>query len=414
MTAALIGLLATAIGGALLSAEAAWPQWGGPRRNFVAPAVDLATAWPAAGPPRLWERALGDGYSAIVTDGTTLYTMYRAGTKDAVVALDAATGRTRWESQYEAPFVETCSERLGAAPRSTPLIAGPRLITVSAGGLMTSFSRATGATEWTHDLLDGAKDAVRACGYSASPIAYKGLVITTGGGKGRGVLAIDATAGTRVWHAQDFENGYSSPILIDLGGRPELVVFTYGDIAGLNPDTGALEWRHSHPADQGVNVATPVWGDDGLLFVSSAYNGGSRVLRVSRTSGAVAVEEVWANKRVRIHFGNAVRMGSRVFGSSGDFGAAPFAAVDVATGEIAWRDRGVARATVLASGARLVILDEDGNLAIASPADDGLTIHAKAPVLGARAWTVPTLSGTTLYLRDQRRIVALDLSVTRR
>ena len=73
------------------------------------------------------------------------------------------------------------------------------------------------------------------------------------------------------------------------------------------------------------------------------------------------------------------------------------------------RDRSVTRATLLGVGDKLIILDEDGNLAIATPSATGLTVHAKAPVLGHTAWTVPTLVGTTLYLRDTRQIVAVDL-----
>jgi outer membrane protein assembly factor BamB len=187
------------------------------------------------------------------------------------------------------------------------------------------------------------------------------------------------------------------------------VVFTAGEVAGLNPDTGALEWTHPHPADYGVNVATPIWSGDGTLFVSSAYNGGSRMLKLSRKNGKVVVNELWATKRVRIHFGNAVRLGPRVFASNGDFGSAPLAAIDAATGDMVWRDRGVARATLVGAGNRLVILDEDGHLAIATPGETGLTVHAKAAVLGERAWTAPTLVGTTLYLRDRTRIMAVDL-----
>src|SRR5262249_41261420 len=158
------------------------------------------------------------------------------------VALDAATGKTQWESKYIAPFDETCTQRLGASPRAAPLIAGDRLIAVSAGGLMHSFDRRTGATQWTLDLAAGSAEAIRACGYSNSPLAYKDRIITTAGGKGRGVVAIDASTGRIAWQSQDFENGYSSPILIDLDGRPEVVVLTSGDVAGLDPDSGALEW----------------------------------------------------------------------------------------------------------------------------------------------------------------------------
>jgi len=397
------------------SDRSAWPQWGGPTRNFVVDARELATSWPNDGPRRIWQRPIGEGYSSIVTDGRTLYTLVRDGSADVAIALDAATGSTVWEARYEAPFIETCSERLGPVPRAAPLIAGDRLITTSAGGLMNSFDRQTGRPQWSVNLLAPAADAVRACGYSASPLVFEDLIITTAGGPGRGVVAVKAASGEIAWHSQDFQNGYSSPLLIDLDGQPELVVFTYGEVSGLDPKTGALDWTVAHVSEQGVNVATPVWGSDNLLFVSSAYNGGSRVLRLSRpdskiTQGKVKVEEVWANRRVRVHFGNAVRLGTRIYASNGDFGAAPFAAIDITTGDMVWRDRSVSRSTLVGAGDKLLILDEDGTLVLATPGDAGLVVHAKASALSARAWTAPTLSGTTLYLRDLKQIVALDLS----
>ena len=387
----------------------AWPQWGGPSRNFVAADVTIAESWPAGGPRTLWRRPLGDGFSAVVTDGETLYTVYRDGGNDVAVALEAATGKELWKAPYPAPFAETCSERLGAAPRAAPLIAGQRLITVTAGGRMVSVDRRTGKEAWRADLVADGSTASLPCGYSSSPILHKDTIITTAGGRGRGVVAIDAASGKTRWATQDFDNGYSSPTIISLDGAPHLVVFTAGEISGLDPDTGALEWTRPHPADYGVNVAMPLWGPDNLLFISSAYNGGSRVLKLSRVAGRVNVEEVWANKRVRIHFGNAVRIGDRVYASNGDFGAAPFAAVDIRTGDMVWRDRSVARSSLIAVGDRLLILDEDGNLVLARPGADTLTVLAKAQVLSNRAWTAPTLSGSRLFLRDRKEIVALEL-----
>jgi outer membrane protein assembly factor BamB len=387
----------------------AWPQWGGPSRSFVTDAPALATSWPADGPRRLWRRPLGDGYSAIVSDGETLYTIYRAEPQDVVIALDGVTGRTKWESRFDAPFRETCSERLGAVPRAAPLIMGERLITVSAGGLMNSFDRRTGVRQWSLSLLERSEGALRACGYSSSPVAFKDLIITTAGGVGQGVVAVNADTGAFAWRSQDFQNGYSSPLLIDLDGRPEIVVFTFGEVSGLDPATGRLEWTVKHAAEQGVNVATPIWGADNLLFVSSAYNGGSRVLKLARQGDAVEVKELWANQRVRIHFGNAVRVGGRIYASNGDFGAAPFAAIDVQTGNMLWRDRSVARSTLIGADGKLIILDEDGNLAIATPGESGMTVHAKAQVLENAAWTVPTLCGSRLFLRDRKQIVALEL-----
>lgn len=390
------------------SGNGAWPQWGGPSRNFAVQA-DIAPSWPAGGPRQVWRRPLGDGFSSIVGDGTTLYTMYRDGADDVVVALEAATGKTAWETRYAAPFEETCSQRLGAAPRAAPLIAGERLITVSAGGLMSSFDRRTGVKQWSLPLVTDARES-KPCGYSTSPVLFRDTVITMAGGKGRGMVAIEVASGREVWASQDFSNGYSSPLLIDLDGRPEVIAFTAGEVSGLDPTTGALEWTVPHPAEYGVNVAMPLWGNDGVLFVSSAYNGGSRALKLSRKDGRVQAEARWANKRVRIHFGNAVRLGNRVYASNGDFGTAPLAAVDVATGEMVWRDRTVPRASLLAVGNQLLALGEDGLLVLATPGADGLTIDGRTQVFNGLSWTVPSLIHSTLYLRDRKEVVALDLS----
>jgi hypothetical protein len=99
-----------------------------------------------------------------------------------------------------------------------------------------------------------------------------------------------------------------------------------------------------------------------------------------------------------------------VVGSSGDFGPAPLTAIDVRTGQVLWRNRSLARASLLRAGERLILLDEDGQLALASATRAGLQIHSKAQLFDGRSWTVPTLDGTALYARDRKAIVALDLS----
>src|SRR6185295_11339939 len=81
-----------------------WPQWGGPSRNFKVNAKGLANSWPAGGPKKLWSRMLGEGYSAVVAEAGVLYTMYREGSDEVVIAMDAATGKTLWEHRYDAPI----------------------------------------------------------------------------------------------------------------------------------------------------------------------------------------------------------------------------------------------------------------------------------------------------------------------
>lgn len=386
-----------------------WPQWGGPTRNFHAESTGLATTWPAGGPKKLWSRALGEGYSSIVSDGYALYTMYRVDDDEIVVSLDEATGKTRWEHRYDAPLLEhmnygTWLRQGGAGPYSTPLIYGDIVYSIGTTGKFKALARHSGEVVWSHNLDE--KFEMRGySGYASSPMVYDGNIIVPVGGRGRGVVAFDPANGAVVWKNQDFRLAPASPILIGVDGHNQLVVFSTEEVVGLDPNNGNRLWGHPHETNYGLNISTPVWGEGNLLFVSSAYNGGSRVLRV----GAGASEELWSSNRLRLHFGNAIRIDDWIVGTSGDFGPAFFIAVDVNTGEEVWRERSFGRSQLLYADGKLVIVDEAGDIAIATVGPDGLDVHARAELLTDNAWTAPTLVGTHLYVRDRKHIVAVDL-----
>ena len=386
-----------------------WTQWGGPHRNFKADVTGLAATWPATGPKRLWTRELGDGYSAIAAEGGKLYTMYRSGEQDVVVAMDAATGKTVWEYRYAAPFNWKYELEQGPGPRAMPLVVGNEVFTAGATGKFHCLNKLNGKVIWSHDLVEEFQGTVKPRGYSSSPIAYKDTVIMMVGGAGHAIVAFNQKDGKVVWKKQDFENSYSSPLLIKVDGQDQLVAFMYGEIVGVDPNNGELLWSNPHPTESGVNVTMPVWGEDNLLFCSSGYDGGSRVLKLTRNGNKTVVEQVWVSKLMRVHFGNAIRIGDYVYAASGGFGPAPFTAVDVKTGQVVWRNRTLARASAVLADGRFILLDEDGNLALATPTTEGLTIHSKVALLDTYAWTVPTLAGTTLYVRDRKNIMALDL-----
>lgn len=253
------------------------------------------------------------------------------------------------------------------------------------------------------------RGTVRVRGYSSSPIAWRDTVILQVGGTGSALMAFDQKDGAVRWKRHDFENSPSSPLLVRVDGQDQLVAFLAGEIVGVDPDNGDLLWQHPHQTDYGLNISMPVWGEDNLLFCTSAYGGGSRVLKLTREGGKTSVAEQWFHRLMRIHFGNAIRVGDNVYGSSGDSGPTPFTALNVRTGKLLWRDRSFARASILYADGRFVILDEDGNLALATTTATGVEVHARAAVLESNAWTVPTLVGTTLYARDRKRIIALDL-----
>ncbi|HSF15246.1 MAG TPA: PQQ-binding-like beta-propeller repeat protein, partial [Vicinamibacteria bacterium] len=373
------------------SDRAPWHQWGGPERNFHVSSPGIATSWPSDGPRELWRRPLGEGYSSIVTDGNALYTMYRVGDDEIVVSLDASTGKTLWEHRYMAPLLEhmdygTWLRQGGAGPYATPLLLGDTVYAVGTTGKFHGLHRRSGDIVWSHDLDE--KFQMRGYrGYAPSPILYEETLILPIGGRGQGVVAFDPATGAVVWKNQDFGLAPASPVLIGVDGQDQLVVFGPEDVVGLNPGNGEKLWSYPHPTNYGLNISTPVWGAGNLLFTSAAYDGGSRVVRLTRANGKTTAEELWSSNRLRLHFGNAIRIGNLVLGTSGDFGPAFFIAIDVETGEEVWRERTFGRSQMIYVDSKLVIVDEGGDIAIATAGPDGLTVHARAEVLTENAWT---------------------------
>jgi outer membrane protein assembly factor BamB len=397
-------------------AAASWTLWAGPGRNFVASATGLAASWPPAGPPLLWKRELGEGYSAIAVDGDTLYTMYHrvepywlifSELQEVVVALDARTGETRWEYPYAVTFRSAYAET-GPGPHVMPQIVGNLVFTTGVTGKIHALDKKTGQLVWQRDLYEEFGGTRMDFGYSSHALPYKDNLIVMAGGEGKAMLSLKHANGEVVWAKQSFKNAHSAPVLIDVDGQQQVAAVAAERIIGVNPDTGDLLWSFPHNTEYGLAVSMPVWGDDNLLFFSSSYGNGSRVLRLTREGEKTRVEEVWHNGRVRVHFGSVVRVGDTIYASSGHDGPAPLTAVDVPTGKILWQSREFAKANFVLADGRLFVVDQDGYLGLATATPEGLTVHAKVLMLSPNAWTLPTLVGTRLYARDRKVILALD------
>ena len=416
-------VVASLIGSARSSCAAdEWPQWGGPHRNFIVEASGLAEKWPESGPPVIWSRPLGTGHSAIVAADGRLFTMYRVGNgrvrqgpweaEEAVIALDAGTGRTLWEYKYPSRREDF---GFGAGPHSTPIVVGERLFTFGTNKQLHAFDTRTGRLLWSHDLVKAfssppllIRPVVKA-GYGCSPIAYKDTIICSVGGPGQSVMAFRQSDGHVVWKSGDFLTSEAAPILIELAGRSQLVVFGGGTVNGLDPENGRVLWSHPHDPGNDLNCATPIWGRDNVLFVSSAYKAGSRAIRLVQRGTATMPEELWFTNRTRFMFLNAIRIGDFIYGTTGDFGPAFLTALDLKTGEAKWQQRGFSRASLLYADGKAIILEEDGDLSLATLSPDGATILSQAKAFETMSWTVPTLVGTTLFARDREKIVAFHL-----
>jgi outer membrane protein assembly factor BamB len=385
-----------------------WTQWGGPRQAFRADSAGLAGSWPAEGPRKIWTRALGDGYSAILFDAGKLYTMYRDGGEEVVVSLDAADGSTVWEHRYAAAPGEGHVAQFGEGPRSTPVILGDRVYTVGVSGMMHCLEKKSGKAVWSRDLWKEFGGNFLNHGYSSSPVGYGKTVIVPVGGDGAGIIALDAGSGEPVWKSSDFRNSYSTPKLLQVDGKDQMVVFMAAELVAFDPRTGGIEWSYPIENQWGQNICMPVMADANHLFLSTT-EAGARGLKLTRDGEKTNVEEIWSTRKIQFYHVSTVQDGDWVYGVTGARAPNFFAAVNIKTGEIAWRERGFAKANVVAADGKVIVLGEDGKLALTTATPEGLTVHSEVELLDGTAWTVPTLVGKTLYVRDKANIMALDL-----
>lgn len=389
-------------------ADAQWIQWGGPGQDFKVQCGALAETWPADGPKELWHRDLGEGYSGVIADRGRLYTMYRADGHEVVVCLNAKSGETIWEHRYEAPIGPDHIRQFGEGPRSTPAIDGKGLYTIGISGKLHCLNKRNGKIIWQKDLWEDLKGTWLNHGYSSSPYVYKNNVIVLVGGAGHSIMAFNKKTGKPAWKKLSFDNSYSTPKLIEVEGEEQLLCFMAQELVGIDPKNGKLKWKFEHGNRWGQNITLPVWQDDGYLFFSSV-EAGSRCLELAKKGRRFKVKELWHEPKMQIYHAQAIRIGDYVYGCSGARGPGIFTAINVKTGEVAWRERGFAIATCLYADDKFIILDEDGKLGLARATPEKFEILAQATVLDRVAWTIPTLVDTTLYVRDQKRLKALEL-----
>ena len=388
-----------------------WSQWGGANRDFTSDSTGLAKSWPKEGPKRLWVRPLGPGRSSVVASDGKLFTMYRTESdEEVVVALDAETGETAWEHKYAAPLYEKMTTQFGTGPNATPLALDNRVYTLGITGKLHCLDMATGEVIWAHDLREDFDATFLQYGFSVSPIAYKKTIIVLSGGKKGRIIAFDAKKGKVKWKQDAFDLSYSSPILIEVDGKEQLVILTADKIIGIDPKKGKKRWSHPHKNRFSMNILTPLWSaDDNMLYISSAS--GAYGLKITRKRSTTKVEEVWSNNKIKPSHANAVRVGKYVYTSisSGMSGPSFIVAVDLADGKIVWQERGFSLSKLISADGKLIVLDEDGKLAILEATPEKLKILAQVDLLEKTAWTPPTLVGTRLFVRDQKTIAALEL-----
>ncbi len=350
------------LGLAGLPLHAQWPQWGGPTRDFHSSSTGLADTWPAGGPPVIWSsdpRHRPFRRSRWTKAGCSRWRARETGARNLV---RGAPTRPSWRSmRRRARRSGNIATPPGQATRTSALARGrtPRRwswATASLPSAQTSSclrsTSATGKVIWSHDFVKEFKSPELLLrpnvktGYGCSPIAFGDMILCSVGGPGQSVMAFRQSDGAVVWKSGDFLTSAAAPILIEMDGRPQAVFLARRHDRRTRPVERRILWAHPHDPGNDLNCGTPLFGPDNVLFMSSAYQAGSRAIRLTARGDATDTEELWFTNRVRFMFLSSIRIGDFVYGTTGDFGPAFLTALNVKTGESPWQVRGFARASL--------------------------------------------------------------------
>ena len=388
-------------------AKGDWPQILGPNRNGIYTGPEIVPSFPRTGPPPLWIRDVGAGFSGPAVAGDRLILFHRVNNRETVEAMDALTGKTAWTLAYATSYRDDFGFVEG--PRAVPVITGGRVFTHGADGWLHGIDFATGKMLWSVDtrrVFDAPKGYF---GVASSPVVDANRVLVNVGGKSGGIVAFDAATGKTLWTATSDEPSYSAPIVADINRQHTAVFFTRTGLVALDPSNGKVLYQHRWRARMAasVNAATPIVQND-QIFLSSSYGTGAVLLKVANN----AVTPVWSgDESMSNHYSTSVLKDGYLYGFDGrqEFGQA-LRCVELATGKIMWNVDGFGAGSLLIAGDTLVITRESGELALAPASPKAFRFSARAQLLKGVVRAYPALANGRYYVRNERQLAAYDLN----
>jgi outer membrane protein assembly factor BamB len=406
---ATLALLISTLSSALVSA-ADWPQFLGPNRNGISTETGLIETWPEGGPKEVWRVAGGVGMSGLAIKEGKLLTLVQRDGQQWVVALEAKTGKELWHT----PLGSEYENQMGNGPRATPTISGDRAFVFSGEGNLAAIGLEGGKLLWSHNVVKELKGKEADYGMACSPLIVGDNVIVIAGGDGAAVAAYNAKSGELAWTAGDDPAGYSSPTLLKLGGKDQIVAYTGASAIGVAPSTGDLLWRYPYETDFHCNIATPL-AVDGKVFISSGENHGSALLTLKPAGKTFDVAEAWtsqgAQSVLRNEWQTSILLDGHLYGFDNVGSAGPvthLTCIIAATGKRAWQQVRFGKGNLIAADGKLFISTMKGELVVVRASPEKYDEIGRAPVIGSTR-QAPALANGLLFLRDDREIVCLDV-----
>jgi hypothetical protein len=381
-----------------------WPGFRGPHRDGIIPGVRISTDWSQSPPVQMWRRPIGPGWSSFAVRGDLLYTQEQRGDNEVVACHSVTTGKPVWSHRDATRFYESNG---GAGPRGTPTLSGGRVYTFGATGILNALDARDGTVAWSRNVASDTGRKVPGWGFASSPLVVDGMVIVAAGGE---LAAYDLATGNRRWLGPKGGAGYSSPHLMTIDGVEQVLLLSGAGATSVAPADGKVLWKYSWPTD--VRIVQPALASDSdvLMGIGEGLGGsGMRRIAVAHGTGGWTVQERWTTNGLKPNFNDFVVHEGHAFGFDGSI----LACIDLQDGKRKWKGGryGNGQLVLLPDQHLLLVLSEEGELALVGATPDRFTEIARFPAMQDKTWNHPVLAGNVLLVRNGQEMVAFRLSL---
>ena len=396
-----------------------WPHLRGPHYDGISDETGLADSWPPEGPPLLWMRELGQGYSGFSARGGRAYTQTQNLYTQSVVCLDGDTGRTIWEHRYGLAYD---AASLYPGPRATPTLDGDKVYFAGPRGVVGCLRAGDGRKLWSVNVNEKFSGRGTDFGYSCSPLLEKGLVILPVGGEGASIVALDARDGSTLWASGDEPASYCSAIPITVDGRRHVVAFLQNALVSVDLESGRRLWQHEFSHGYDEHSAFPVY-DEPYLMIMGPFRRGSDMYRIeideTDSSGGepgVSANRVWFSPHMSNDVASSVLVDGYVYGfdlrdiqsKAHRPSRGKFKCMELVSGDLQWETEETGHASLIAADGKLIMFNDTGHAVLARATSDRYEELARSEVFGGEiCWTAPALDQGRLYLRTPTKAACL-------
>lgn len=386
--------------------DRSWPQWMGPRHDGISQETGWGTDWPAEGLPVAWKREIGIGFSSFSIAEGRLFTMGHVDGEEFVYSLDEETGETKWSFHYPCQLVDNLHE---GGPGSTPTIDGEYVYTLGREGQLFCFKAETGNVVWKKDLIKDLGISLPEWGFSSSAYILDNQLILEAGR----VVSYNKQSGEKNWQTPKHRAGYGSAAVMVHNGKTLIATLDCDALRITNAEDGQELANTPWESPYRTNSTTPIIDGD-LIYISSGYQVGCGLFRWTGTT----LEKQYTNRKMRNHFNNSILSNGYLYGFDGNSNLGrivQLTCMNFATGEVAWKQRGLGCGSLMIADENLLALTEKGELILAVATPDGFQELAHSPFLTGRCWTVPLLLNGRIYGRNASgTLLAVDLPNVKR